>query len=266
MSKPPVAWLLTKPVCWPNSLAPPTDMDFAEQLHVYSRGPTATRQSWCWPRWTSPFPPWQTPNVLSLKESLEAAAIPHWCDELHTRSLAGNLDGGEPRARLSAAPQAHRGGALPGARRQRGKCSRSCPAGDPQLDGGRSAGLVPHVQPAGGVPLRGRSPLPAGRIEWIYHRLCSAPDEAATELEQLDREWSVSARPEDRQALALALRELAETNFVHDRARVWVSLCIAWSRVARGETAQLGVEASQYFESWLSETGDASRLWAMPSA
>jgi tetratricopeptide (TPR) repeat protein len=91
-------------------------------------------------------------------------------------------------------------------------------------------------------------PTPAARIEWIYHRLCSAPDEAASELERLDRDWSGTAHPEDREALAVALRELAGTGLIHARALVWASLCIAWVRVDRGETAQLGDDAHRIRE------------------
>ena len=42
---------------------------------------------------------------------------------------------------------------------------------------------------------------PAGRIEWIYHLLCSDPERGASELEKLDRDWSSKARPEDQYAL-----------------------------------------------------------------
>ena len=88
-----------------------------------------------------------------------------------------------------------------------------------------------------------KEPTPAARIEWIYHRLCSAPDEAASELERLDRDWSGTAHPEDREALAVALRELAGTGLIDARALLWASLCIAWVRLGRGETAQLGDDA-----------------------
>jgi tetratricopeptide (TPR) repeat protein len=88
----------------------------------------------------------------------------------------------------------------------------------------------------------------AGRIEWIYHRLCAAPDEAATELEGLDRYWSGSARPEDHQALAIALRELEHTGLVRGRAQVWVLLSVAWVRVSRGEFAEMQSTAVRILE------------------
>ena len=77
------------------------------------------------------------------------------------------------------------------------------------------------------------------RIEWIYHLLCGDPERGATELEKLDREWGSQAYPEDRYALAAALRELEDTRLVAGRARAWALLVIAWVRYARGETAQL---------------------------
>ncbi len=86
-------------------------------------------------------------------------------------------------------------------------------------------------------------PAPAARIEWIYHRLGYDPDGAATELECLNRDCTGSGRPEDDQALAIALRELLEADVLEGRARVWAMLCVAWARVARGETALLGEQA-----------------------
>ena len=80
----------------------------------------------------------------------------------------------------------------------------------------------------------------AGRIEWIYHLLCADPELGATQLEKLDREWSNQARPEERAALATALKELDETGLVAGRARAWVLLAMAWVRASRGEDAQLG--------------------------
>jgi hypothetical protein len=81
---------------------------------------------------------------------------------------------------------------------------------------------------------------PAGRIEWMYHFLSADPDRGATALEELDRAWTSVARPGDRQALALTLRELEECGFVSGRARVEVLLFIAEARSSRGETARLG--------------------------
>jgi len=89
---------------------------------------------------------------------------------------------------------------------------------------------------------------PRGCIEWIYHLLSADPDEGATRLESLDRDWSGSAHLEDRQALAVALRELEETNLVRGRAQAWVLLNISWARVNRGESAQLRAAADRALE------------------
>lgn len=86
---------------------------------------------------------------------------------------------------------------------------------------------------------------PAGRIEWVYHLLCGDPERGADALESLNREWSGSARPEDRAALAWALDELAATGLVMGRARAWTLLVGAWVRASRGETAQLADTATE---------------------
>jgi tetratricopeptide (TPR) repeat protein len=82
-----------------------------------------------------------------------------------------------------------------------------------------------------------------GRIEWIYHRLCAAPEKAAAELEYLERGWSGCVRPEDRQALAASLSELLETDLVSGHAQLWAMLSIAWARGTRGESAKLRATA-----------------------
>ena len=87
-----------------------------------------------------------------------------------------------------------------------------------------------------------------GRIEWIYHLVCGDPDRGGTELEKLDREWSGSARPEDRYTLAAALKELEDSRLLQGRARVWALLSIAWTRVSRGEEAQLTNVAQEVLE------------------
>src|ERR1035441_2558311 len=86
---------------------------------------------------------------------------------------------------------------------------------------------------------------PAAQIEWIYHLLCADPENGANSLETLDRQWSSSAYPEDRYALAMALKELEDAQLVAGRGRVWALLVIAWARDARGETAQLEEAAKE---------------------
>ena len=86
---------------------------------------------------------------------------------------------------------------------------------------------------------------PAGRIEWIYHLLSSDPDRGTSELENLACNWRSPLRSEDRYALTAALSELENTGFVQGRPRGRVLLFIAWTRVIRGETAQLANEAHE---------------------
>jgi Flp pilus assembly protein TadD len=87
-----------------------------------------------------------------------------------------------------------------------------------------------------------------GRIEWIYQLLCGVPDQGATELEKLNREWSSRAHPEDRDALAAVIKELDDNSQLQDRARLWVRLVIAWRRMDRGEAARLEEAASTALE------------------
>lgn len=89
---------------------------------------------------------------------------------------------------------------------------------------------------------------PAGQTEWIYQRLAAAPDQAAGELADLNRDWSSRARPEERYALAGRLQELVDTALVRGRAELWCRLVIAWSRVERGETARLQEPAAALLE------------------
>jgi tetratricopeptide repeat protein len=98
---------------------------------------------------------------------------------------------------------------------------------------------------------------PGGPIEWIYHLMCGDPDIGASELENLDREWSGSARPEHRSALAVALQELVDTDLVEARARAWSLLTIGWTRDTRGETAQLAEIAAEALR-LACESGDKS--------
>jgi CRP-like cAMP-binding protein len=98
---------------------------------------------------------------------------------------------------------------------------------------------------------------PAGRIEWIYHLLCGDPDLGASELEVLDRQWSRSARSDDRYALATALQELEDTQLLKGRARARSILSIARTGAMRGEAAQLAETVAEAFK-LAQEAGDKS--------
>jgi tetratricopeptide (TPR) repeat protein len=89
------------------------------------------------------------------------------------------------------------------------------------------------------------STAPSDRIEWIYHLLCGNPDLGALKLEELDRQWLISARPEDRYALTAALQELTNMKLLSGRARARCALAIGWTRAMRGETALLADVAAE---------------------
>ena len=91
-------------------------------------------------------------------------------------------------------------------------------------------------------------PTPAGRIEWIYHLLCADPEQGATQLEDLDRNWTSYAHPEDYSALSSALGELVDSALVEGQARAWALLSIAWTRDSRGETTGLTSIAAELLQ------------------
>lgn len=86
---------------------------------------------------------------------------------------------------------------------------------------------------------------PSGRIEWIYHLLCTESGQGATELEKLYRDWCLTVHHEDIYGLALVLRELEDSQMLESRARAWALIVIAWSQELHGETAQLADLANQ---------------------
>ena len=86
---------------------------------------------------------------------------------------------------------------------------------------------------------------PAGRIEWIYHLLSADGESGANALETIDQEWASRAHPAQRHALATALSELEANGLLAGRARLWVLLVIGWTRVERGEAAQLAALADE---------------------
>ena len=177
----------------------------------------------------------------ALREALAAAAIPHWCDAAILAALLGITaeEGHLLHARLDrlavAEPFPARGETAVNVHEAARLALRKSLAAD-RSDWFRtlSGRAAEHFR---------NDVTAAARIEWTYHRLCAAPDDAANELAELDRDWSGTAHREDRQALAVALRELTGSDLLRARALLWASLCIAWARVARGETAQVGADA-----------------------
>ena len=183
------------------------------------------------------FPELPENKRVAIKQSLEAAAIPHWCDE---DILAALLEDSQPNyadllvclqdlnvveqfpARGSTALNVHEATRL-ALRRQM--------ASD-EKDKFRALSIQAAAYFADELN-------PAARIEWIYHLLCGNPELGADELEKVGREWFSTARPEDCLALAAALMELHDSGLLEGRALLWVLLFMTWTRVSRGETAQL---------------------------
>ena len=212
-------------------------MDFAEQLRVLeaAQGDPAKLAL---ATVDLAYPALSDAERTALKESLEGAAIPHWCDEAILAALL-EISAEESAARLARLRHLSvvesfpaRGSNAVNVHEAARLALRQAMADDPD---GRFRTLSARA-----VMFFRDNRTAAGRIEWIYHLLCADPELGATQLEKLDREWSNQARPEERAALATALKELDETGLVAGRSRVWVLLAVAWARASRGEEAQLG--------------------------
>ena len=178
----------------------------------------------------------------ALGEGLEAASIPHWCNEIILKTLLAisSEESADRFSRLSRLtvlePFTARGGdAMNVHEATRLALRKRLAAYDHTRFTTLSSRLVAYFE---------NDLTAAGRIEWIYHLLCSDPERGATELENLDRSWSRTAHPEHRYGLAAALTELEDTQVVQGRARVWVLLVIAWVHVSRGQSARLAGTAT----------------------
>jgi hypothetical protein len=117
---------------------------------------------------------------FALKQSLEAAAIPHWCDEAILAALfeIPNQESAAQFARL-------RGLSI----------VEPCPArGDNAMNVHEASRLAFRKRMMADEEARFRTlsvraaahfaedPAPARRVEWIYHLLCGDPNRGATEL------------------------------------------------------------------------------------
>jgi tetratricopeptide (TPR) repeat protein len=189
----------------------------------------------------SSFPP---QLQTELKAALEAAALPRWCDPALLAGLLGlaPADSADRLLHLRALhlvePCPSRGAEairVPEATRE--VLRRILATVEPDRFRALSLRAAAHFQ---------EDPAPAARIEWIYHLLCGDPERGAAELEKLDHAWTERGRPEDRQALATALRELERAGLVAGRARAWVLLVVAWMHELKNETtpwAETGEQA-----------------------
>src|SRR5512135_1659901 len=176
-------------------------MDFAEQLRVLAAA-QGDPAKLALASVDIAYPALADAERAALKESLEAAAIPHWCDQAILAALLG-ITAEESAVRLDRLRRLSvvelfpaRGSDAVNVHEAARLALRQAMADD--LDGGfrgLSARAVMYFRD---------DPTAAGRIEWIYHLLCADPERGATQLEKLDREWSNQARPEERAALATA--------------------------------------------------------------
>jgi UDP-3-O-[3-hydroxymyristoyl] N-acetylglucosamine deacetylase len=148
----------------------------------------------------------------AVKDALEAAAIPHWFDEVILATVL-EVSHDEASARLE--------------RLRTLRIVESFPArGETALNVHESARLALRRRLADTAPGRFRSLSarahrcfahdlsPAGRIERVFHLLSADPARGTTELDALNREWRGHARPEDFDALAGALKELEGADLV----------------------------------------------------
>ncbi|GAB6039967.1 tetratricopeptide repeat protein [Endothiovibrio diazotrophicus] len=183
------------------------------------------------------FPREEEPVRAELKEALAAAAIPHWCDEALLAALL-QIPLERSRALLTQLvqltciePFPARGEGAINVHEKTRRVLRKWMATEELERFRRLSGRVADALT--------EEDEPAARIEWIYHRLGYQPEVAAGELEQLNREWSSVAHPEDHYALAGALAELERDGLVAGRAWLWCRLVTTVVRQLRGEHAQL---------------------------
>ena len=183
------------------------------------------------------YPELHEAERATLKKTLEAAAIPHWCDEAILAALLeiSPEDSAARLARLAKLtvlePFRARGENALNVHEATRLALRKAMAAE-QLESFRT--LSRRM-----VAFFASDPTPRGQIEWIYHLLCDDPDRGATELIKISHDWSRTANTKDAYALSSVLEELEKTGLVMDRARVWTHLTISWTRVGQGEAAQL---------------------------
>jgi tetratricopeptide (TPR) repeat protein len=217
-------------------------MDFAEQLRML-KAAQGDPAKLALATVDIAYPTLPDVERTALKEALEAAAIPHWCDEAILATL------------LEISPAAS---ATLLARLRRLTVVEPFPArGDTALDVHEATRLAlrKHLAADSQSHFRALSTraamlfasdlTPSGRIEWIYHLLCADPARGADELEKLSRDWSVRAYPEDRHALAVALSDLERTKLAEGAARAEILLCTVDIRIERGEASLLESQATE---------------------
>jgi tetratricopeptide (TPR) repeat protein len=186
-------------------------------------------------------------NEPRLREALEAASIPHWCD---ARILAQLLDTNTVEAaalelRLARLPmvepfQARQSWNVHEATRLaiRRKIHEDEPARFRTL----SARAAARWSEDDDV---------ISRVEAIYHRLSSEPEQGATEVERTYWKWDRSGRQEAIQSLGTALEELNRFPLA-DVAQSRVLLILGWIRLGRlplGQSEESARRAVKMLES-----------------
>jgi hypothetical protein len=193
-----------------------------------------------------------------LRSALEAAAIPHWCDDVVLTALINDPSSLSPGlwARLKAVPVIE---SFP---------ARGVDAGNVH-EASRLAirKRMAETQQTRFIEFNTRSARvfeadmrPIGRIEWIYHLLVADPERGAVELEDLDRAWSGTARHEDLAALSAVLTELDTSQMLRGGSLVRARLVVAQRRADLEGAASLGDLAEQLLQA--AEAIDDTRLTA----
>jgi tetratricopeptide (TPR) repeat protein len=168
-----------------------------------------------------------------LKATLEAAAVPRWCNPALLSALLG-VEPSECAERLASLRESH----LTEPSTAFGKEGMHVPQETRRVLRRILATVEPsrfHALSLRTAAFYWEDPAPAARIEWIYHLLCGDSERGADELERLDHEWTERGCAGERRALATALWELEETRMVTGRARAWVLLVMAWTHELNGE-------------------------------
>jgi hypothetical protein len=194
-----------RPASWPNSSVRQHDMNFAEQLRVLQTAQDDPAKL-ALATVDLKYPELSEAERAGLKEALEAAAIPHWCDA----GILGAL------LEISPEDSAARFARLSGL-----TVIEPFPArGETAMNVHESARLALRQAMFRDARERFRTLSrravahfvenrdPASRIERVYQQLGADPESGADALEQFDRELTYLARPEDRYALAAALNDL----------------------------------------------------------
>ncbi len=192
------------------------------------------------------FPALAEDERAVIKESLEAAAIPHWCDAAILAAMLG-ITSEESTVRLAQLRRLNVVEAFPARGSEAVNVHEASRLALRKLIDAEANDRFRSLS-ARAVEFFKSDDTPAGRIEWIYHLLCADPEIGATTLETNERRWSRVARPEDRYALSLALEELDRSGLVRGRARLWVLIVKALVRVSRGEAARLAHLADEVLD------------------